>query len=123
MVEDSSLLSKEIYDCLNIAGYKNVIQAKNGQIAWDILQEYKEQGRADELSCVITDIEMPVMDGKYLTKLIREDDRYENIPVVIFSSLVFNGDYNETVVGADAELGKPDIVRLVTTVNKMLKNE
>ena len=58
MVEDSVLLSKEIYDCLNIAGYKNVIQAKNGQMAWDILQEYKEQGKASELGCVITDIEM-----------------------------------------------------------------
>ncbi len=124
MVEDSVLLSKEINDCLNIAGYKNVIQAQNGQIAWDILQEYKEQGKADELSCIITDIEMPVMDGRYLTKLIKEDDEYENIPVVVFSSLVYNnGEYNGTVVGADAELGKPDVVKLVTTVNHMLKND
>ena len=122
MVEDSALLSKEIYDCLNIAGYKNIIQAKNGKMAWEIMQEYKERGKANELSCVITDIEMPVMDGKYLTKLIREDDRYGNVPVVIFSSLVYNGDYNETVVGADAELGKPDVVKLVTTINQMLKN-
>lgn len=122
MVEDSALLSKEIKDCLQVAGYKNVVQAKNGQIAWDILKECKEQGKANEFDCVITDIEMPVMDGKYLTKLIKEDEKLGKLPIVIFSSLVDNGEYNENVIGADAELGKPDIVKLVTTINEMFEN-
>ena len=122
MVEDSTLLSKEIKDCLNLAGYKNVVQAKNGKVAWDILQEYKEQGKYNEFDCIITDIEMPVMDGKYLTKLIRDDERYSDIPVVIFSTIVDNADTNEIVIGADAELGKPDIVKLITTINDMFAN-
>ena len=65
---------------------------------------------------------MPVMDGKYLTKLIREDEILGRIPVLIFSSLVDNGDFSENIIGADAELGKPDIVRLVTTINNMFEN-
>jgi two-component system chemotaxis response regulator CheV len=119
MVEDSTLLSKEIKDCLNIAGYKNVVQAKNGKVAWDILQEYKKQGKYSEFDCVITDIEMPIMDGKYLTKLIRDDEKYSKMPVVIFSTIVDNADSNEIVIGADAELGKPDIVKLISTINDM----
>ena len=87
-----------------------------------ILKECKEGGYSSIFDCVITDIEMPVMDGKYLTKLIREDEILGRIPVLIFSSLVDNGDFNENVIGADAELGKPDIVRLVTTINNMFEN-
>ena len=122
VVEDSTLLSKEIKDCLQIAGYKNIVQAKNGQVAWDILKECREGGYSSIFDCVITDIEMPVMDGKYLTKLIREDEILGRIPVLIFSSLVDNGDFSENIIGADAELGKPDIVRLVTTINNMFEN-
>ena len=59
-----------------------------------------------------------------MTKLIKEDDKYGDVPVIVFSSLIYNnGEYNETVVGADAELGKPDVVKLVTTINHMLNND
>ena len=71
--------------------------------------------------CVITDIEMPQMDGHRLTKLIKSDDRFKKIPVIIFSSLV-----NEEMrkkgesLGADAQLTKPEIGSLVDAIDRLL---
>ena len=73
------------------------------------------------MQCVITDIEMPIMDGHRLTKLIKSDDATKDIPVVIFSSLV-----NEEMkrkgeaLGADAQLSKPEIGNLVRVVDDLV---
>ena len=89
IAEDSPLLSKLITDCLKKAGYTNLNVNMNGQEAWDKLVEYKEAGTLqDKVHCVITDIEMPEMDGHRLTKLIKTDDVMKDLPVIIFSSLV-----------------------------------
>ena len=76
----------------------------------------------DHVQCVITDIEMPLMDGHRLTKLIKSDDETKDIPVVIFSSLV-----NEEMkrkgeaLGADAQLSKPEIANLVRIIDDLVK--
>ena len=123
--EDSPLLRKLIHDCLEMAGYTNITSAVNGQEAWDLLTEYKTQGiLKDKVRCVITDIEMPQMDGHRLTKLIKSDSEMKNIPVVIFSSLV-----NEEMrrkgeaLGADAQLSKPEIGQLVEAIDTLLINK
>ncbi len=120
--EDSPLLRKLIHDCLVKSGYTNIISAVNGQEAWDLLGKYKAEGTIKEnVNCVITDIEMPQMDGHHLTKLIKTDDALKHIPVVIFSSLV-----NEEMrrkgegLGADAQLSKPEIGQLVDALDKLL---
>ena len=70
---------------------------------------------------MITEIEMPIMDGHRLTKLIKSDPVLEKIPVVIFSSLV-----NEEMrrkgeqLGADAQLAKPEIGNLVRQIDQLL---
>lgn len=122
IAEDSPLLSKLITDCLRKAGYTNLIICANGQEAWDALNEYKGSGKLDDnVHLVITDIEMPLMDGHRLTKLIKTDDFIKHIPVVIFSSLV-----NEEMrrkgeaLGADAQLTKPEIGKLVDAIDKLL---
>ena len=89
IAEDSALLSKLITGCLHKAGYTNITATMNGAEAWNRLLEYKKEGTVHEkVHCVITDIEMPQMDGHRLTKLIKDDPAFEGIPVVIFSSLV-----------------------------------
>ncbi len=122
IAEDSPLLSKLIYDCLFKAGYNNICLNNNGLEAWNKLNEYKESGDLEsKVACVITDIEMPQMDGHRLTKLIKDDPAFQNIPVVIFSSLV-----NEEMrrkgesLGADAQLSKPEIGSLVEAIDKLL---
>jgi len=124
IAEDSALLSKLIIDSLHKAGYINVIKNDNGQEAWDKLEELKRKGTAlDEVKCIITDIEMPVMDGHRLTKLVKSDDVLKEIPLIIFSSLV-----NEEMrikglsLGADAQLSKPEIGNLVRIIDGLIQN-
>ena len=70
---------------------------------------------------VLMDIEMPQMDGYHLTKLIKENDETKDIPVVIFSSLV-NDEMRAKgeQLGVDAQLSKPEIVKLVEVLDGLL---
>lgn len=122
IVEDSPLLSRLITDCLKKAGYTNLIITMNGQEAWDKLKEYRTAGNVREnVHCIITDIEMPLMDGHRLTKLVKTDDIMKKIPLIIFSSLV-----NEEMrrkgeqLGADAQLTKPEIGHLVEAIDRLI---
>lgn len=125
MAEDSALLNKLISDSLKKAGYVNLIDTVNGQEAWDYISKACDEGNIDsKVKLVITDIEMPIMDGHHLTKLIKSDDKTKNIPVIIFSSLV-----NEEMrkkgeeLGADAQLSKPEIGNLVKLIDKLVMNK
>lgn len=123
IAEDSPLLNKLIVDSLHKAGYTNLIHTENGQQAYDVIRQCKEEGSLKEhVQCVITDIEMPVMDGHRLTKLIKEDDDTKDIPVIIFSSLV-NADMKRKgeALGADAQLSKPEIGNLVHIIDELMK--
>ena len=124
IAEDSVLLNKLIVDSLKKAGYDNLIHTENGQEAYDVICDCKEKGTLrDHVQCIITDIEMPLMDGHRLTKLVKSDDATKNIPVVIFSSLV-----NEEMkrkgeaLGADAQLSKPEIGNLVKVIDDLMLN-
>ena len=122
IAEDSHLLSKLITDSLKKAGYTNLIVTMDGQEAWDKLQEYQKEGDVfDRVHCIITDIEMPRMDGHRLTKLVKSDEDLQRIPLIIFSSLV-----NEEMrrkgeaLGADAQLTKPEIGKLVSAIDDLI---
>ncbi len=123
IAEDSILLQKMIRDALDKAGYKDITIFDNGQEAWNYLSSIKSDPRLyDKVNLIITDLEMPRMDGHRLTKLIKEDDRLGQIPVVIFSSLI-----NEQMflkgkqVGADEQLSKPEIGHLVHVLDTLLQ--
>ncbi len=122
-VEDSPLLGKLIRDSLTKAGYTNILSASNGQDAWDMLTEFKNQGNAlDKVKCIITDIEMPIMDGHRLTKLVKSDSVLKDIPLIIFSSLV-NSEMRlkGEALGANAQLSKPEIGQLVELIDGLIK--
>lgn len=122
IAEDSPLLNKLIVDSLHKAGYVNLIHTENGQQAYDVIQECKKEGTLKEhVQCIITDIEMPLMDGHRLTKLVKSDDDTKDIPIVIFSSLV-NDDMKRKgeALGANAQLSKPEIGNLVRVVDKLV---
>ena len=86
---------------------------------------YSVRDREDllsEASLIITDIEMPEMDGHRLTKLVKSDDKLKVLPLIIFSSLI-----NEEMqlkgkqLGADEQLSKPEIKHLVEVIDKLLE--
>ena len=104
------------------AGYMNLKKFGNGQEAWDYLSRIREDSDLDEkVRLVITDIEMPEMDGHRLTKLIKSDDILKKIPVVIFSSLI-NPEMRRKgeELGADDQLSKPEISKLVCVIVRLL---
>ena len=122
LAEDSKLLMKLIQECLTKAGYTNLILCENGQEAWNKLRELEEQGDVlESVHCIITDIEMPQMDGHRLTKLVKSDDIMKNIPVIIFSSLI-NDEIRRKgeALGADAQLTKPEVGKLVDNVDRLV---
>ena len=124
IAEDSPMLGRMITDCLKKAGYKQLKLCENGQVAWDQLNEWKDNGSLyKNTKCIITDIEMPVMDGHRLTKLCKEDDEIKLIPLVIFSSLV-NDEMRRKgeALGADAQLTKPEIGSLVSAIDNLIDN-
>lgn len=122
IAEDSPLLSKMLVDCLHRAGFTNITTTDNGQECWETMQGYKANGTLEQdVACVITDIEMPQMDGHRLTKLIKTDDTMKKVPVIIFSSLI-NDEMRRKgeSLGADKQLSKPEIGQLVDAIDEIL---
>ena len=123
IAEDSILLTKMIEAALIKAGYENLTFKNNGQEAWNYLRQIRDDSDLDEkVSLIITDIEMPEMDGHHLTKLVKEDKKLKHIPVVIFSSMI-----NQELMikgkqlGADEQLSKPEIAHLVEVIDHLLQ--
>lgn len=123
IAEDSPLLSTLIHDSLTKAGYTNLKMTANGQEAWDVLCKLKETNGVD-YGCriLITDIEMPMMDGHRLIKLIRDDNALSHIPIVVFSSLI-NEDMRRKgeSLGADRQISKPEIGMLVSMLDELVQ--
>ena len=123
IAEDSILLAKMIEAALRKAGYENLTFKNNGQEAWDYLKTIRDDSDLDKkVSLIITDIEMPEMDGHRLTKLVKEDKKLQHIPLIIFSSMI----NQELMVkgkqlGADEQLSKPEIGHLVEVIDHLLQ--
>ena len=111
-----------IVESLRKAGYTNVTHTNNGQEAYDYICECKAHGNVlEHIRCLITDIEMPEMDGHRLTKLVKDDDATKDIPVVIFSSLINDQMRRKgEALGANAQLTKPEIGNLVRTIDELI---
>lgn len=123
VAEDSMMLSNLIIGFLHKSGYKNTVKFNNGKEAWDYLTEAKESGLpiSNYVSCIVSDIEMPLMDGHRLTKLIKTDDELKHIPVILFSSLISDElRIKGQEVGADEQITKPEIVELVNIIDRLI---
>ncbi len=104
------------------------VMGKNGEEAWHMLGDIHAKATAegknvrDKVALVLTDLEMPVMDGFTLTRNIKQDGRFKNIPVIIHSSLT--GTTNEghvKSVGADGYVAKFVAEELSSTISDVLK--
>ncbi len=125
IAEDSPMLQKLVTDALTQSGYTNLHVYSNGQEAWDSLLELKKNNGVDYgVKCVITDIEMPQMDGHRLIRLIRNDEALKQLPIIVFSSLI-NEDMKRKGerLGADAQISKPEIGQLVSCIDNLIAGE
>ncbi len=120
VADDSALLRKTLTNILTKNGYDNLLVCSDGQETWDLIQSrINEPGGACDL--VLSDIEMPRMDGLHLTLRIKEDPNLKHIPVVLFSSLInAENERKCKAVGADAQVSKPESAEMVAAIERCL---
>ncbi|MCI9670346.1 MAG: chemotaxis protein CheV [Lawsonibacter sp.] len=124
IAEDSILLSKMIEECLRKAGYVNLRMFPNGREMWEALNALPQSRKLfEQVALIITDIEMPQMDGHRLTKLVKSSPRFQPIPLIIFSSLISEEmRIKGRQLGADEQMSKPEIGHLVDVMDQLLHN-
>jgi two-component system chemotaxis response regulator CheY len=83
VVDDSSVARKIVVRCLGILGHTecDFPEAGHGQEALDILKE-------QEIDMVVTDLNMPIMDGVTLVRKLKASPRFQHIPIIVVSSLL-----------------------------------
>lgn len=119
--DDSPLIRKLLLDVLTKAGFTQLRFFDNGLDAWtfffDLVHEKKE-GFLEEVDILITDIEMPQMDGHALVRKIKEHPILRRLPVIIFSSLITEElKHKGDAVRANAQISKPEVDRLVSLID------
>lgn len=124
VAEDSMTVQKMIAMCLRSSGYAEPRLFDNGKLAWAWLGSVARGGEAavrEAVDIVITDVEMPQMDGLQLCRLIREDPALQRLPVVLFSSLVTEDNRRKgESVGATAQISKPELGQVVELMDQIL---
>lgn len=124
LADDSALIRKLLKETLTKAGFNNLRIFDDGQQALDFLEGLSEK-HGDQFrryaELLITDIEMPQLDGLTLTRKIKEHQILKELPVIIFSSLITQElRHKGESVKADAQLSKPEVSQLVDTIDKLL---
>ena len=120
VAEDSAMLRDLLVTTLHDAGYRFVRDFGNGKDAWVYLHSLseKEGDISDHVSMIVSDVEMPQMDGHRLLKLVRSNDRLKDVPFILFSSLI-----NDEMrlkgeeLGASAQISKPEIGQLISLLD------
>jgi two-component system, chemotaxis family, sensor kinase CheA len=114
--EDSNFFRDQVRGFMESEGY-DVIEAENGRIAWDLLQQH-----AEKITLVVTDLEMPEMDGYGLAENIKRDDRYAHLPIIALTTLAGEEDMarGKSVGMTDYQI-KLDRERLMNSIHNHLK--
>ena len=127
VADDSALVREMLRDLMEKAGF-TVEVVSNGRAAWERLEDFKrrcEEGGqpiTDFVHVVVSDIEMPVMDGLNLTLRIKEDSLLKKLPVLLFSSLITEKLRHKGVsVGADDQISKPEVTQLAHRAMALIK--
>ena len=124
LADDSPMIRKVLLDTLTQAGFMNLKFFDDGLQAYEyllMLAERKGDEFIKDIDLLITDIEMPQLDGHALTRRVKEHKVLKRLPVIIFSSLI-TGDlmHKGEAVGADAQMSKPEIENLVKLIDQLL---
>ncbi|MDR3358325.1 MAG: response regulator [Desulfovibrio sp.] len=126
VADDSSSLRVILRSSLEKSGF-TVTTAKSGREAWELLLKAQDEAQAegvpvtDKIHLVISDIEMPEMDGHELTAKIRANLATKDMPVILFSSLITDAlRAKGAKVGADRQVSKPDLPGLNNIIRGLI---
>ncbi|MCL9781335.1 chemotaxis protein [Vibrio sp. S4M6] len=129
VVDDSAFIRSLIQDTLSSAGY-NIIACKDGGEAHEKLIEIQKVSEQEDVSvfdvvnAVVTDVEMPRMDGMHLVKRLRDNEVYMELPIVMFSSLMSEDNRMKALaLGANDTITKPEIGKIVSMMDKFIFGE
>lgn len=119
IVDDSQVVRIQLIRTLEGDGFK-VIAHNDGQAAWEYLERLRENGELNKkILAIISDIEMPRMDGHNLCKRIRQLPAYDKIPVLLFSSMINDSLRRKgEALGADDQVTKPELDELIGRMQK-----
>ncbi len=127
VVDDSALIREMMRDLLEKANF-NVEVAEHGAAGWERLVSFKEKSIEEDrpitdfVQIVVSDIEMPMMDGHNLTKRIKEDPVLKDLPVILFSSLITDKlRHKGDSVGADDQVSKPEVTYLARRAGDLIR--
>jgi len=127
IADDSPLIREMIKDMLGQAGFR-VEKTNNGKECWDRLEEIKRTAVMDKrpitdyVQVLVSDIEMPMMDGHHLTKKVKDDPMLKDLPVILFSSLITEKlRHRGDTVGADDQVSKPEITYLAQRAASLIE--
>ena len=123
IAEDSPLLRKLLFDTMQEAGYMNLDFFENGRDVYEYLEALVKADKNIEnhVQLVITDVEMPQMDGHHLTKKIKTHPDLRKLPVIIFSSLITDDlRHKGEEVGAEDQISKPEIAELILRMDQLI---
>ncbi len=120
IAEDSGIMMDHIHRSLQKAGFGHITKCSNGREAWERIAKSTQEGEP-RYDAIISDVEMPQMDGLHLCRRIKEHPELRNTPVVVFSSIV-SGDNEKKLeaVGADAGLTKPALPGLIKILDRLI---
>ena len=128
--DDSGSIRSLVKNLLENSGIFTVVQAVSGDEAWATLARWKREASeggmplVDRVQAVISDIEMPRMDGLTLCRKIKEDPELKYLPVALFSSIVSQSlEHKGESVGADAQFAKPDLQMLSEKVLELINRK
>lgn len=126
VVDDSAFIRSMIQETLSSSGY-NVITSKDGGEAFEKLTEIQaivkqENSSIDDIiNAIVTDVEMPRMDGMHLVKRLREIELYNNTPIIMFSSIMSDDNRMKALdLGANDTITKPEIGKMVGLMDKYI---
>ena len=123
VAEDSAMLRDLLVTTLHESGYRFVRDFGNGQDAWEYLQNLAAKGGPIEnhVRVIVSDVEMPKMDGHRLLKLVRENERLGQVPFVLFSSLISEEMRRKGEdLGASGQISKPEINQLIGLLDNLI---
>ena len=119
VAEDSPLIRKQVEDALVASGFTNLNICPDGKVAYDAIVRDREH-----CDLLITDVEMPHLDGLTMTRRIKENVETKDVPVIVFSSIM-SADIKRKAasVGANYQVTKPEITQLIEHVVKVIREK
>ena len=126
LADDSPTVRRAVSNTLRASGYMQLEVFENGRDAWLWLESTVAQMAPGELPAdlVISDVEMPQVDGLHLCKKIKEHTSMRSLPVLLYSSIVTPDNFKKgKAVGADAQVSKPELDQVVRLADELISGK